>query len=258
MSDKTKEAIASLGVDISSATRECLADVRPDPWNVTSNGQILQALLGRISELEADVDRLHQVVEDHKKRGRNIRNNANKKYQTVDEMQFYVDQLEAKLVATASDHESAVNRVAELEHDMDLHRSLAEHYGDLIDKTIGPLTSEGDRRGKSSPLLLVEMRDRIAKLPKLESIVDKLPKTADGEPIVPGMFVYGPADHELHGTPRHDLDDGLRRIQAVCNIEACGVEGGEKSAMNCNDDWEDASTLYSTREAAEAASANEG
>ena len=68
-----------------------------------------------------------------------------------------------------------------------------------------------------------------------EAIVAKLPLTADGVPVVPGMTVW----HPIHGKPRAEIVESLSiEISGPC-IWVDGVA--------------DAECLYSTRAAAEAA-----
>lgn len=72
---------------------------------------------------------------------------------------------------------------------------------------------------------------------RLREIVDKLPKTADGVPVVPGMKVY-------YAIVKEDL--------RVRDIYASRINSSSPTRFSC---W---SSIYSTREAAEAAAKTGG
>src|SRR5690554_6157274 len=80
----------------------------------------------------------------------------------------------------------------------------------------------------------------IAENTKLRAIVDKLPKTADGVPVVPGMALY-----PLHPLPGVEDDHGIATIGVYdpATMEHLVHGYGEFRTGAC----------YSTREAAEAA-----
>lgn len=87
-------------------------------------------------------------------------------------------------------------------------------------------------------------------LDRLHAIVERLPKTADGAPIAPGILVY----------TLDDIDDPTL-VTGVSNYNACDCDGdGEESYHGAQDDCQpdcdrnhDAKQCYSTREAALAA-----
>lgn len=81
-------------------------------------------------------------------------------------------------------------------------------------------------------------------------LIDRLPVTADGVPVVPGMTVYTNA---AGGT-----EDAL--VTSITNYRACGVADGQQAFMHggndCHPDcdaWTDTSKAFSTPQAAEAA-----
>lgn len=85
------------------------------------------------------------------------------------------------------------------------------------------------------------------KMRELEAKVEKLPKTADGVPVVPGMKVYVPEDDGY-------LDNDGYLVTGVMNFVACGAKDGEQSYAtplhDCTedcDDWNLTSKCYSTR-----------
>lgn len=88
---------------------------------------------------------------------------------------------------------------------------------------------------------LAEMESAIdekdSEIEHLQAIVDKLPKTADGVPIVPGMTVSVLANY----------GDGLRIHKLVVyDLTSIGCSDGDRYHWDCHQ-------CYSTREAAEAA-----
>lgn len=102
-------------------------------------------------------------------------------------------------------------------------------------------------------IVLLAERDALkAKILQLQAIVDRLPKTADGVPVAPGMMVWTP----------DDLDDPSL-VTGVTNFNASGCDcdgDGEESYHNAGDDchWKcdrsnPANECYSTRAAAQAA-----
>lgn len=79
---------------------------------------------------------------------------------------------------------------------------------------------------------------RDAELAALEAIVEKLPKTADGVPVVPGMKVWGVIDGEV---PMFTVE--IVRVDEIVGHSERGSWGFNQSTFQC----------YSTRSAAEAA-----
>jgi len=77
-----------------------------------------------------------------------------------------------------------------------------------------------------------------AEIERLQTIVDKLPKTADGVPVVPGMVLHDPIW----------IEDpfGVHQLLVFC-------PNARRSEWSCNDGEVDTSQCYSTREAAQAA-----
>ena len=124
---------------------------------------------------------------------------------------------------------------------------------DLIDEIVsglrqvpvfGPLDTE-DRDAAVD--LIAHLRERAekaeAEIERLREIVDRLPKTADGVPVTPGMNLYA---------PNVDYDFGALAIVSDSDrpqIECRDVRGVEFGMC--------ASLCYSTREAAEAEKENE-
>lgn len=96
------------------------------------------------------------------------------------------------------------------------------------------------------------MREAAAELDRLAALEARLPRTADGVPIHPGLIVY----------TLDDLDNPTL-VSAVTNFNACGCDGdGEESYAGVQDDCHKdcerhhpSSECYSTREAAESAHA---
>lgn len=80
----------------------------------------------------------------------------------------------------------------------------------------------------------------LSRLAELEAIVDKLPKTADGVPVMPGMTVFFTTGKgcSVNGIVQH--------VTSAC----CGNTSGAGLHW-----WRSTSDCYSTREAAEAAMA---
>ena len=105
-----------------------------------------------------------------------------------------------------------------------------------IADVISPLSQAGFRDGALTVRRLAMQRDR------LRAIVDRLPKTADGVPIVPGMKVYPlfPIDD-----PEFSEDDDY----ATCVLKLRDALTGETFEPN---EWIPGK-CYSTQEAAEAA-----
>jgi hypothetical protein len=91
---------------------------------------------------------------------------------------------------------------------------------------------------------------------EMQKVIDKLPKTADGVPIMPGMTLWVPK----YATDE-DFDDAECLVTGVTNYNACGYGGDdEESFHTANDDClpgcdknTSAKLAYSTREAALAA-----
>jgi len=83
-------------------------------------------------------------------------------------------------------------------------------------------------------------------LERLRAIVDKLPKTADGVPVVPGMrlWVFAGA---------HDYEPSGLRSVTVRRLTAMAASGWEHRQLQRTP----LSKFYSTREAAEAAEVDE-
>lgn len=80
-------------------------------------------------------------------------------------------------------------------------------------------------------------RDAIAEVARLQAIVDKLPKTADGVVVLPGMTLYEHCWMEpFHVRELVAVSDDVKRSEWMC-------DDGEIDPLQC----------YSTREAAEAA-----
>ena len=71
-----------------------------------------------------------------------------------------------------------------------------------------------------------------------EEIIDKLPRTADGVPVVPGMTLWDPV--------WPDDPFGVQALLVFC-------PNARRSEWMCNDGEVDAAQCYSTREAADAA-----
>jgi len=81
----------------------------------------------------------------------------------------------------------------------------------------------------------VQLADEVE---RLRAIVDKLPKTADGVPVVPGMTLW---DSIWLGRPF-----GVQQLSVFC-------PNASRSEWMCNEGEVDVSQCYSTRAAAEAA-----
>lgn len=81
-----------------------------------------------------------------------------------------------------------------------------------------------------------DLRDLLGEVERLRGVVSKLPVTADGAPVVPGMEVF----ERLHR-------GGVQRL--IVNMAACGASENDDSPVDC---------CYSTRELAEAARAARG
>jgi len=75
----------------------------------------------------------------------------------------------------------------------------------------------------------------LERLAELEAIVDRLPKTADGVPVTPGMEVWT----DYWSGPQHGI---VRRLNVQLEEGSCWA-----------DDEADEAMLYTTREAAEVA-----
>ena len=89
------------------------------------------------------------------------------------------------------------------------------------------------------PVSAVRVRQAIVEINSLQAIVDKLPKTADGVPVVPGMVLY--SSQFICGHFRHP--------EIVVSLHPYAdehVSGWMSGALGEEE-------LYSTREAAEAA-----
>ncbi len=91
----------------------------------------------------------------------------------------------------------------------------------------------------------VVMGDQGERIVALEAIVDKLPKTADGVPVVPGMDVWC-KDAVSH--PRSTVGCYQWHVK---NVDFRGLISG--TFHNVSEGPHDASACYSTRQAAEAA-----
>jgi len=83
---------------------------------------------------------------------------------------------------------------------------------------------------------------------RLQAIVDRLPKTVDGSPIVPGMTVFVPHPH-----PSNLITE--REVVAPYGTLACLTKEPAHSGCCESTAHRLARECYSTREAAEAASA---
>ena len=83
------------------------------------------------------------------------------------------------------------------------------------------------------------LRESADEIERLRAIVDKLPKTADGVPVVPGMTLYS----------SQNICGAFRKPEIVVSLEVY--------ANHETSEWMDGhlevELLYSTREAAEAA-----
>jgi len=88
------------------------------------------------------------------------------------------------------------------------------------------------RTGSCTRETRIAVEELIVEAKRLQAIVDKLPKTADGAPIVPGMEVW------LPGHPRYPGE-----VETDFSVNPC-VDWPEKIY--------NPTKLYSTREAAEA------
>ena len=102
-------------------------------------------------------------------------------------------------------------------------------------------TERGPIDWNAADRLILESADRIA---ELEAVAERLPRTADGVPVVPGMIVW---IHERGsskiGTPWQTLTE-----QVVTGMTEGCVEVESRLRL-----FEAAACCYSTREAAEAA-----
>ena len=107
---------------------------------------------------------------------------------------------------------------------------------------------------------LAAERDALAaRAEAAEKIVERLPKTADGVPIAPGMMVYT--------KPSDEWDDGERLVTGLSNFRACppwnerpdrdtAQASFRHAGCDCREECDanvDAALCYSTRELAEAA-----
>jgi hypothetical protein len=91
----------------------------------------------------------------------------------------------------------------------------------------------------------------IAELTRLREIVDRLPKTADGVPITPGMRVYCSFVNESVWGSVSRQPEGRIKVHYDSPINL--ITGG-KLLTKCSDPW--LACVFSTREAAEAAQHN--
>lgn len=102
----------------------------------------------------------------------------------------------------------------------------------------------------------------VKRLATLEAIVAKLPKTADGVPITPGMKVWVPK-HAMGELA--EWSDAEVLVSGVTNYDACGCDGdGEKSFRSVQDDCHPecdsatpANEAYSSEDAAKKAAASQ-
>lgn len=83
-----------------------------------------------------------------------------------------------------------------------------------------------------------DLRWAVAEIKRLQAIVDKLPKTADGVPVVPGMVLYSSAF--ICGAFRHP-----ETVKGMCAYADPDTSGWMDGELDVHD-------LYSTQEAAEA------
>jgi hypothetical protein len=97
-------------------------------------------------------------------------------------------------------------------------------------------------------------------LTRLQAVVERLPKTADGVPVTPGMRVWHCARHRFgpKGGGENYKHEGLdvRMPKPYCLGEHCwydGCQSDDGGGRHC--EW---SECYSTREALEAAEAAKG
>lgn len=111
----------------------------------------------------------------------------------------------------------------------------------------GEATDEIRRLTERAEQAEARVREQAAETERLQAIVGKLPVTADGVPVVPGMQLYAPSE-TVCSYHKHDIAAGtLPRyafsplVQLVCEtgIDHCA----EMPICKC----------YSTREAAETA-----
>lgn len=118
------------------------------------------------------------------------------------------------------------------------------------------LRTEAEAHGKFHPsdkhhlAMLTEAADLIE---QQQAIIDRLPKTADGVPVVPGQRYW-----TIYPNNIEPVEEFL--VTSVCNFVVCGAEDGEQSAKCPMDDCHEGCDpgtptceLFSTKEAAEAA-----
>jgi len=101
-----------------------------------------------------------------------------------------------------------------------------------------------DNSNYMCPVTIADCEQAADVIDRLQAIVDKLPRTADGVAIVPGMVVY----------KWFECPPGIQAIDVVdvCDTEdiTCEINKGEFKGWT---DVVESQDCYSTREAAEAA-----
>lgn len=148
----------------------------------------------------------------------------------------------AELQAMLDDRrKDACDRADKLARLRAAEQSARDYIAELTDDQIG---SGDDPVG----FLVASHRVLANKLTSLSAIVEKLPKTADGVPIVPGMYVYcafrtGTIDGRVAGAD-------LRRVRVQYGHPIDITDGGNVMADE-SDPYTTA--LYSTRALAESA-----
>jgi len=153
----------------------------------------------------------------------------------------------------------AVERVGELEADLETMTRTAANQGDLLDQAqaeVGMLKMGFEPAPTADAYEAVceartKWQERAEKAKaenmRLRAIVDRLPKTVDGMPIVPGMTVFIP-----HPRPSNLITE--REVLAPYGTLACLTKEPAHSGCCESTAHRLARECYSTREAALAAS----
>ena len=120
----------------------------------------------------------------------------------------------------------------------------------------------------------VELTKRVEELEaenaKLMEVVKKLPKTADGVPVAPGMTVWVPSSVDVEWEGPSPFDGYVAEAVAMCDMQNGYDMGRDVGTVDWAAEWlittprgttyswVSIDAAYSTREAAEAAQAAKG